>query len=79
MEFRFNGTWATSGNSVWGGCDESGTWTTANNVVTTTVAAVDPNGAGCAATGEVVRMPYALQGNTLTFTNGAGTLVYTKA
>ena len=79
MEFRPNGTWATSGNSVWGGCDESGTWTTASNVATTIVTAVDPNGAGCAAIGEVVRMPYAVQGNILTFNNGADTLVYTKA
>ena len=80
IEFRSTGSYATNGGATWGGCDESGTWTTANNIITTIVTAVSLNGAGCSSIGQVESLSYLVQGNTVTFTGSGGeTLVYTKA
>lgn len=80
VEFRSNGAYASSGFDEIGSCDDSGTWATADSVLTLTITAVSNGGADCDAVGTVETFAYVVDSTTLTMTDQSdGTvLVLTK-
>ena len=67
IEFKSSGAFATSGFNLIGGCDSSGTWETADNVLITLITAVSPAGNACDGNvGSVERNTYAIDLDMLT-------------